>query len=158
MSKATAFWEGTFRREGDAGSRVMFQLATDLSARQVDSRITLRVHIAVSVSISVIRHREIEKEKGNTEKRGMEVETDLTEACCWNLHLLAHDEGSISNKKNCFHTFFSCASRCRNYAQRNSTTPFFLCLPLHPPGLTAPSSSLIPCGVLTIFSSIITGY
>lgn len=80
MSKATAFWEGPFKQEGDAGSPVTFQLATDLSVRQVNSRITPRVHIAVSVSISMIRRREIEKEKGKAEKRGMEMKSDLTKA------------------------------------------------------------------------------
>lgn len=42
--------------------------------------------------------------------------------------------------------FFSCAGQYHSYAPRNSTTPFFLSLsiPLHPPRLTAPSSSLNP--------------
>lgn len=66
--KATGFWEGTFRREGHAGSHVTSQLATDLSTRQVNARITPRVHIAVSVSISMIKHREIER--GRERKRG----------------------------------------------------------------------------------------
>lgn len=68
MSKVTAFWEGTFSWERDAGSHVTSQLATDLSAWQVNARITPGVHIAVSVSISVIRHREIERQKGKEQK------------------------------------------------------------------------------------------
>lgn len=56
------FCEETFRGEGDAGSHVTSQLATDLSARQVNARITPRVHIAVSVSISMIKHREVERD------------------------------------------------------------------------------------------------
>lgn len=83
MSKATAFWEGTFRREGDAGSHVTSQLASDLSTRQVNARITPRVHIAVSVSISMIKHREMEREgEGKRGKmRGGEGVTSL-KACC----------------------------------------------------------------------------
>lgn len=40
MSKDAAFWEEIFGLQGDAGSKVTSQLANDLSARQVNARIT----------------------------------------------------------------------------------------------------------------------
>lgn len=70
MSKATAFWEGTFRREGDAGSHVTSQLATDLSVRQVNARINPRAHIAVSVSIIMIKQRKKERWKIGEKRDG----------------------------------------------------------------------------------------
>lgn len=80
MSKATAFWEGTFRWEENVGSRVTSQLATDLLARQVNARITLGVHIAVSLSFKndqTVGNRE--RTKGKEGKIEMEIENDLTE-------------------------------------------------------------------------------
>lgn len=58
-----------------AGSHVTSRLASDLSARQVNARTSPRAHIAVSVTISMIKHREIERDgERKRKKRGMEME------------------------------------------------------------------------------------
>lgn len=88
VSKADAFWEATFRREGDAASQVTFQLAAHLSAGQVDGGISPRVHIAEPVPIKLIRRREVE----SREDKSMAGDGE----CCWNL---AHNEESYQQRE-----------------------------------------------------------
>lgn len=141
MSKATAFWKGTFGWE-----RCTFSSYVSISHRFVGEAgkckgSTPGSTLHLSVSISMIKPRKIKKggERKIRKKREMEWRVTSLNICRWNLCLLAYNKGSIVSEKEHFDAFFSCVKRHLKYAPRNSTTPIFsLSLAV------LPDSSLIP--------------
>lgn len=80
MSKASA-WKGAFGQERDSGSRVTVQLATDLSARQVNAQINPGGPHC-SVSFNWDDQTKENRGKSGKENCGMEWLVTLLNVCC----------------------------------------------------------------------------